>query len=61
MLPSVFVDFDLRKGVVETKQYPKVNKSDFEGSVSIPNPNYLATSAVNIKNSILKLSKVGLT
>ncbi|MEY1638524.1 AsmA family protein [Tenuifilum osseticum] len=49
MLPSVFVDFDLRKGVVETKQYPKVNKLDFEGSVSIPNPNYLATSAVNIK------------
>lgn len=48
MLPSVFIDFDLRKGVVETKQYPKVNKLDFEGSVSIPNPNYLATSAVNI-------------
>lgn len=49
MLPSVFIDFDLRKGVVETKQYPKINKLDLEGSVSIPNPNFLATSAVKIK------------
>ena len=50
MLPSVFVDFDLRKGVVETKQYPKINKLDLEGSVSIPNPNYIATTAINIRN-----------
>ncbi|HDP75501.1 MAG TPA: AsmA family protein [Bacteroidales bacterium] len=49
MLPSVFINFDLRKGVVETKQYPKVNRLDFVGSVSIPNPNYLATTAINIR------------
>jgi len=49
MLPSVFVDFGLKKGVLETKQYPKINRLDIDGKISVPNPNYLTTTSVNIR------------
>lgn len=50
MLPSVFVDFGLKKGVLETKQYPKIKRLDIDGKISVPNPNYLATTSVNIRS-----------
>lgn len=57
MLPSVFVNFALKNTQLETKQYPKISRLDIDGSISVPNPNYLATTAVNIRTFKLSTAR----
>ena len=49
MLPSVFVNFALKNGKLETIQYPEIEKLNAEGNISVPNPNHLATTTVKIR------------
>lgn len=57
MLPSLFLDFNLKDGILKSKQYPSIKRLDISGSLSVPNPNFLVTTTLNIKNLNLRTNQ----
>lgn len=54
MLPSLFLDFNLKDGILKTKKYPVIKLLNISGNLSVPNPGFLTTTTLNIRNLNLK-------
>lgn len=57
ILPSVYIDLNMKNGKVVTTDYPEIKELSMKGSISVPNPNDMRTISANFSQLTIKTTQ----